>query len=150
VENPAARLIVKSAKTGKSVNFWLPPIDGFEENAASPYNFEARDLQMGYFTGLEVSHEPGQWGVWAGVLLMGLGLALVFYVVHSRYWAVAFRDARGNCVLWVGAAANRNKDAFEERFQKLVAEIETELKQISKSSPPVYEEEPALAGPAVR
>ena len=25
---------------------------------------EAIDLKMGYFTGLEVSHEPGQWAVW--------------------------------------------------------------------------------------
>jgi cytochrome c biogenesis protein len=127
-ENPAAHLIVESRKTGKSLNYWLPPIPGFEQNAASPYRFEGKDVQMAYFTGLEVSHEPGQWAVWAGVVVMGFGLILVFYLVHSRVWAVPVRDARGGWSLWVGGTANRNRDVFEQKFRKLVQEIESELK----------------------
>ncbi len=132
LENPAAHLVVVSksdnGKSGQSVNFWLPAIPGLEQNESSPYNFEGKDVQMAYFTGLEVSHEPGQWSVWAGVLLMGLGLAVVFYFVHARVWAVPVRDARGRLNLWIGGTANKNKDVFEERFRKLVEEIESELK----------------------
>lgn len=128
LENPAAHLIVESRKTGKSVNVWLPPIPGFEQNDASPYRFEGKDIQMAYFTGLEVSHEPGQWAVWAGVIVMGFGLVLVFYLVHGRFWAVPVRNARGELVLWIGGAANKNKDVFEQRFRKLVQEIESEIK----------------------
>src|SRR5262249_29003604 len=117
VENPAAHLIVASGKSGKSFDYWLPAIPGIEQNSASPYQFEARDLKMGYFTGLEVSHEPGQWPVWAGVVLMGLGLGMVFYVVHVRFWVVPVRDARGQLALWVGGTANRNREAFEQRFR---------------------------------
>lgn len=146
VENPAAHLIVESKSTGKAVNVWLPPIPGFEQNADSPYRFEAKDLRMGYFTGLEVSHEPGQWAVWAGVILMGFGLAVVFYVVHMRFWAVPVVDARGRLALWVGGAANKNKEAFEERFQKLVGEIEAELKLRSQACARVQEEETSLVG----
>lgn len=83
---------------------------------------------MAYFTGLEVSHEPGQWAVWAGVIVMGFGLVLVFYLVHGRFWAVPVRNARGELVLWIGGAANKNKDVFEQRFRKLVQEIESEIK----------------------
>jgi cytochrome c biogenesis protein len=128
LENPAAHLVVTSKKTGAAVNFWLPAIPGLEQNASSPYFFQGKDLKMSYFTGLEVSHEPGQWAVWAGVLLMGLGLALVFYVVHKRIWAVPVRDARGRLMLWVGGTANKNKDAFEHSFRELVEAIEFELK----------------------
>ena len=46
VENPAAHLVVESKKSGQSVNFWLPAIPGFEQNASSPYFFEGKDLQM--------------------------------------------------------------------------------------------------------
>src|SRR5271165_1166183 len=106
VVNPAAHLIVESRKSGQAINVWLPPIPGFEQNASSPYAFEGKDVQMAYFTGLEVSHEPGQWGVWAGVLLMGIGLALVFYFVHMRVWAVPVHDAEGRLMLWIGGAAN--------------------------------------------
>ena len=131
LENPAAHLIVESKKTGKAVNVWLPPIPGFEENSASSYQFEGKDIQMAYYTGLEVSHEPGQWAVWSGVLLMGLGLTFVFYIVHARVWAVPVHDASGQLALWLGGAANRNKDAFEQNFRKLVREIEAEIHAVS-------------------
>jgi cytochrome c biogenesis protein len=126
--NPAVHLIVESKKSAKPVNVWLPPIPGFEENAASPYLFENPSLEMAHFTGLQVSHEPGQWAVWAGVVLMGLGLTVVFYLAHTRVWAVTAHNARGELVLWVGGAANKNKYAFEQNFQKLVGEIQAELK----------------------
>ena len=144
LENPAAHLVVESRKSGQAINFWLPAIPGFEQNASSPYAFEGKDVQMAYFTGLEVSHEPGQWGVWAGVLLMGLGLALVFYFVHVRVWAVPVCDAHGQLTLWIGGTANKNKDVFEHRFRGLLEQIKSELKVSSEAgaSAPV----PALTG----
>lgn len=125
--NPAARLVVTSQKTG-SVDFWIPEMPGISVNEKSPYAFEAKDLKLVHYTGLQVSHEPGQWAVWAGVILMGFGLTLVFYVVHMRFWVVPVHDGRGNVLLWVGGAANRNRDAFEQKFQKLMEEIRKQLK----------------------
>ena len=128
LENPAAHLVVESKKSGQAVNVWLPPIPGLEQNASSPYAFAAKDVQMAYFTGLEVSHEPGQWLVWAGVVLMGIGLTVVFYFVHTRIWVIPVRDARGQLQLWIGGTANKNKDAFEHRFRDLADKIESALK----------------------
>jgi cytochrome c biogenesis protein len=129
VVNPAVHMIVTSKKNNKTVNVWLPDIDGIAENAASPYAFTPKELKTGLFTGLQVSHEPGQWSVWAGVVLMAIGLTFVFYVVHTRFWVVPVRDARsGALVLWIGGSANRNRDAFELNFKKLVEQIRSELK----------------------
>ena len=133
LENPAAHLVVESKKSGNAVNVWLPAIPGLEQNASSPYAFEGKDVQMAYFTGLEVSHEPGQWSVWAGVLLMGFGLTVVFYLVHVRIWVVPVRDARGQLALWIVGTANKNKDVFEQRFSKLVEQIKSELKISSEA-----------------
>jgi cytochrome c biogenesis protein len=144
LENPAAHLVVESRKSGATVNVWLPPIPGLEQNASSPYAFEGKDVQMAYFTGLEVSHEPGQWSVWAGVVLMGLGLALVFYFVHVRVWAVPVRDAKGQLRLWVGGTSNKNKEAFEQRFRDLVEQIESELRISAASG--AESSVPALTG----
>ena len=128
VVNPAVHLIVTSARNQQVVNFWLPEIPGVAENASSPYNFEPKDLKTGVFTGLEVSHEPGQWAVWAGVAVMAIALTLVFYVVHVRYWVVPVQDTGGNLALWIGGCANRNRDAFELTFQRLLEQIEKELR----------------------
>ena len=135
VDNPAVHLLVDSKLSNKTVNVWLPPIEGFEENASSPYQFQAKDLKMGHFTGLQVSHEPGQWTVWAGVILMGFGLAIVFYLVHMRFWIVPVRNAQGQLLLWIGGAANKNKDVFEEKFRKLVKAIESEIKPSESRTP---------------
>ncbi len=136
MDNPAVHLVVASKKTAESINVWMPPIPGFAENSKSPYQFDAQDLKLGYFTGLQVSHEPGQWAVWAGVILMGIGLAAVFYLVHMRFWLVPVREANGELVLWIGGTANRNKDVFEQRFQKLVEEIKSEIEGRSQDETP--------------
>jgi len=135
VENPAVHLIVSSKKSG-NVNFWLPEIPGVAENAASPYVFQPKDLKTVVYTGLQVSHEPGQWSVWAGVVLMAIGLTFVFYVAHLRFWVVPFRDSRGQLALWVGGTANRNRDAFEHKFKQLVEHLRNELKPAGAASAP--------------
>ncbi|MGA8538853.1 MAG: cytochrome c biogenesis protein ResB [Terriglobales bacterium] len=135
VENPAVRLVVTSKTAGKDFDFWLPPMEGVADNSKSPWQFQATDLKMGHFTGLQVSHEPGQWGVWAGVVLMGVGLSFVFYVVHMRFWVAPVRDAKtGKYSLWIGGSANRNRDAFEQRFNDLVRLMDEELKTMSRAA----------------
>jgi len=128
MSNPAVHIIVTSKKAGTTVNVWLPEIPGIAENASSPYTFDPKDLKTGLYTGLQVSHEPGQWSVWAGVVVMAIGLTFVFYVVHMRFWVVPVVDPSGRMTLWIGGTANRNRDAFEHKFKKVVEQIEKELK----------------------
>lgn len=100
--------------------------------------FESPVGQHGYSGGpveLEVSREPGQWIVWPGVILMGLGLVCVFYLSHMRFWVVPVRDPKtGKLSLWIGGSANRNRDRFERRFRDLVASIENELGPMTGST----------------
>jgi cytochrome c biogenesis protein len=125
--NPAIQLCVESKKAGETKLWLFPRFPDFAHPDQSPYAFQFRDLEMGYYTGLQVAYEPGQWAVWAGVILMGVGLAMAFYFVHVRYWAVPVNDGRGRIVLWVGAAASKNREEIEGNFRRLVAEIQSEL-----------------------
>ena len=143
VTNPAVHMVVTSKKTNVTTNYWLPEISGVAENASSPYIFEPKDLKTGVFTGLEVSHEPGQWAVWAGVVLMAIGLTFVFYVIHMRVWVVPVQNANGSLSLWIGGSANRNRDAFEEKFKVLVEDLRKELNPVSV---PAELQEASIAG----
>ncbi len=126
--NPAFRLQVKNAATGEDAKLWIfPAYNSAAQGENTGYKFDYRDMQMGYYTGLEVSHEPGQWLVWAGCLLMGCGLFVAFYLVHMRVWIAAAPNARGSLVLWIGGQANKNRDRFEQKFNELVENIRTEL-----------------------
>jgi cytochrome c biogenesis protein len=122
--NPAIQLSVESKRSGTSTVWLFPRFPEFSHPGKSPYAFQFRDLHTGYFTGLQVAHEPGQWAVWAGVLLMGTGLAMAFYFVHLRFWVVPVSDGRGRLVLWVGASSSKNREELEKRFGLLVDEIE--------------------------
>jgi cytochrome c biogenesis protein len=143
--NPAFRLQVKNKATGEDAKLWMfPAYNGLAQGEKTNYKFDYRDMLMGYYTGLEVSHEPGQWLVWAGVLLMGAGLFVAFYLVHMRVWITAVPDARGRLVLWVGGQCNKNRDRFEQKFNELVDEIRTELEGASVIPQSAKKEKPEL------
>jgi cytochrome c biogenesis protein len=131
--NPAFRLQVKNTAAKEETKLWIFPAynSAAQGDNKTGYNIDFREMKMGYFTGLEVSHEPGQWLVWGGVLLMGTGLFVAFYMVHMRVWVTVVNDARGNLVLWVGGQANKNRDRFEQKFNDLVDNIRTELEGAS-------------------
>jgi cytochrome c biogenesis protein len=125
--NPAIELRVDSKTSGEATVWLFPRLPQFNHASSSPYDFRYRDLRMGYFSGLQVSYEPGQWLVWAGMILMGAGLIMAFYFVHLRLWTVAVADDRGRMALWLGASANKNREEVERRFRKLAEEIEKNL-----------------------
>ena len=144
-DNPAFRLQVKNKATGEDALLWLFPAYGeTAQGQKTNYSFSYRDMKMGYFTGLEVSHEPGQWLVWAGCLLMGAGLFVAFYMVHMRLWIVVVPDAKGKLVLWIGGQANKNRDRFEQKFGEVVDAIRTELERASAGAGRARHEEPEL------
>ena len=129
--NPAIQLQIETGVGGsnaRTAKVWLfPNYPALAHPDGSPYVFEFREFKMGYFTALQVSYEPGQWAVWAGILLMGIGLAAAFYFIHVRVWAVPVADSNGRMVLWMGASASKDRRQFKERFDKLVREIEQNL-----------------------
>lgn len=128
--NPAFRLQVKNNTTGEDAMLWIFPAFSPEaQGQKSSYAFAFGGVSMGYFTGLQIAYEPGQWLVWAGCVLMCFGLFVAFYLVHMRLWVTAVPNASGKLVLWVGGAANKNKDRFEQKFEEVVSEIRNELPQ---------------------
>ncbi|HVP53325.1 MAG TPA: cytochrome c biogenesis protein ResB [Terriglobales bacterium] len=126
--NPAVQISVQSKQAGETRIWLFPRFPEFTHANNTGFDFRVGDVQMGYFTGLQVSHEPGQWAVWAGVILMGVALALVFYFVHVRLWALPVDDGMGRLTLWLGASASKNREDFERRFRALVDAVEHELK----------------------
>jgi cytochrome c biogenesis protein len=143
--NPGFRLQVKDTTAGRDTKLWIfPAYNNAAQGPSTGYKFDFLDVDMGYYTGLEVSHEPGQWLVWGGVLLMGAGLFVAFYLVHMRVWIAAVTNQQGNLVLWVGGQANKNRDRFEQKFNQLVDCIRTELEGANAIPPFAKKEKPEL------
>jgi len=134
--NPAIHLAIQTAKSSKPVDTWFFPAEQqFAAFAGLPYKIQATDVSMQHFTGLQVSHEPGQWLVWGGCLLMALGLGLAFYTVHQRYWAMLVPGRDGQLTLWVGASPDKKREHYPERFRELTDAMRQELAALPASAP---------------
>lgn len=97
--------------------------------------FQFRNVEMAYMTGLQVAHEPGQWFIWGGCLLLTCGLMMALYFSHIRIWGIVARDRNGKPVLVLGGRPSKYRESFERRFNELAGEIEKALKETPASLP---------------
>jgi len=143
--NPAIQLTV-TGKAGASQTWLFPEAQGqVPPSTTGGYTFKFDDMQIGAYTGLEVSYEPGQWAVWTGCVLMGLGLVMAFYAVHQRFWAVVVQNRGGEYALWLGMAAEKNREHFQEHFEHMCDEIKKELSSEQPAASEVERETPVSA-----
>ena len=71
---------------------------------------------------LTVQYDPGRIPFYAGSTLLVLSLCAVFFFSHQRVWAVIERDGDGSRIHF-GGNTNRNRPAFEGRFNLLVQSV---------------------------
>ena len=71
---------------------------------------------------LAVQYDPGRIPVYIGFLLLLASLCGVFFFSHQRIWAVV-EPAETGSKAYFGGNTNRNRPAFEERFNSLVESV---------------------------
>ncbi len=71
---------------------------------------------------LTVQYDPGRLPVYVGFLLLCVSLCAVFLFSHQRVWAVIEPGGSGSTA-YFGGNTNRNKSAFEARFNSLVRQV---------------------------
>jgi cytochrome c biogenesis protein len=129
--NPAIHLQV-ARSAGATTNAWVlakspelnPPND-------TGITFRFVNVQMEATTGLEVAHEPGQWLIWPGCLLLTVGLMMALYLSHIRIWGIAAVNRKGQPVLLLGGQPSKYRENFERKFHELTDKVETALVQDS-------------------
>ena len=125
--NPAIQLSVTSPG-GKQAEVWIfPKAPQMAPPNQSGINFQLRELEMGYMTGLQVAREPGQGLIWGGCLLLTTGLMMALYMSHVRLWGVVGRDRTGQPTLLLGGQPSKYRESFERRFNELAGELEIAL-----------------------
>ncbi len=79
---------------------------------------EFQDLWGAQYTGLQVRKDPGVGIVYAGCLIMALGLYIAFFMSHVRIW-VLLREERGITRLMITGSSSKNRIAFEGKIERL-------------------------------
>lgn len=111
---------VKRTEDGRTSTFWVFANDpGFDRrNREDRFSFSFDRLAPLYATGLQIARDPSTPVIYAGCLLLFVGIGIAFYTSHKRIWA---QVAQGRVAL--GGASHRNAEAFAREFDEVRAEL---------------------------
>ncbi len=100
----------------KPIEFWTE--EGkmvIVERPETNYSFSIRQL---YYTGLQVTKDPGVWYVYFGCAIMLLGLYVAFFLSHKKVWIyISSEESRSR--LHISGTSNKNKIGFDNDFSAL-------------------------------
>jgi len=128
--DPAALLKVETpdGKTDDVVVFPSGPTQSTDGNAqtsiinGSPVFLKEFEKVGGSHT-LSVQYDPGARVVYLGFIMLAGALISVFFFQHHRVWFVFENDEEGKPRIYAGGNTNRNRPAFEQKFNALVSAI---------------------------
>jgi len=94
--------------------FWLTKD---REIQRGTFSFTLNGFDILYYTGIQVSYDPGAVLVWTGFILLISGLVLSLMVSHKRVWMRITKVTDGHEVL-IAADASKNRGSWKERLDQ--------------------------------
>lgn len=136
---PAIKVAVRSAKG--ETTFWVfqkvdqlrevspdifEQVPVFNPGLFRPYTFKLQGLEEKYFTGLQVSRDPGTPVVGAAAGLLIGGLMLILFSYARQIW-IRIDPDKDRVTVRIAGRSNKNKAGLERELQYLVEELKDSL-----------------------
>jgi len=86
------------------------------------FSFMFRDFDRDYYTGLQISRDPGVPAVWIGCILILIGLVLSLFLTHTRVW-LRISEAEDGCEVKIAASVGKDKNSLEEKLEKFAGKL---------------------------
>jgi len=104
---------------GKPVEILLPlRFPTFDKMRKGDVAISVADYVPRYYTGLQVTKDPGVWVVYAGFILMIIGCYITFFMSHQRLCIEVVKEGN-KCRVMVSGRANKNKLGMNSRVKKI-------------------------------
>ena len=109
---------------GSSVEVVLPvKFPSFDRMRKGDVVVAIAETETRFYTGLQVTSDPGVWVVYAGFLLMITGCIVTFFMSHQQVCIEALTDKKSGSVT-IRGIANKNKIGIQNKIDAIAAEIE--------------------------
>jgi len=95
-------------------------------SAFKPYTFIIENLDTRYYTGLQVTKDPGVPLVWTGCFLIVGGFFITFFMSHRRIWIRIASEKEGTRIS-VAGTASKNPVGLERELEHLSRNLEEYL-----------------------
>ena len=108
---------------GKAQEIILPiRFPNFDKMRKDRICISVEEYQKKYYTGLQVTGDPGVWVVYAGFILMIAGCIITFFMSHQRICVeVAQKDKV--CTVRVAGKANKNTFGMQQTITKITRQL---------------------------
>jgi cytochrome c biogenesis protein len=80
------------------------------------------DFVPRYYTGLQVSKDPGVWVVYSGFILMIIGIYITFFMSHQQIFVEVVSIDQKSQVM-VAGTSNKNKMGMQKKVTQLARQL---------------------------
>ncbi len=94
----------------------------FNPGLFEPYYFKLNNIENKYYTGLQLSHDPGASIVAIGSFFIIIGLIVTFFSSHKRLW-VRLDEKQGRTRIMVSATSNRDPVGLKRETEYLLMHL---------------------------
>jgi cytochrome c biogenesis protein len=91
------------------------------DQTAKEFKPEENTVQR-YYTGLQVTKDPGVWVVYTGFIVMIIGFFITFFMSHQRLCIEVIQSRNTNKVIVTGRA-NKNKLGMANKIKKISEQL---------------------------
>lgn len=138
---PAILLSIKSQDRGETRLILLKDMDlakkrlpkamlntsMFNPSFVKPYSFAIEEIPIKYYTGLQVSRDPGVPVVWTGFFMLIIGLMITFFTSHRRIWIRARKKSDDMVEIAVSGLSNRDPVGLSKRIKSILNSLKEEV-----------------------
>lgn len=93
-----------------------------EVDGQTPQSRNLPQSEPRFYTGLQVTKDPGVWIVYAGFILMITGCFVTFFMSHQQLFIEVNRNAKGSRIFITGIS-NRNKISMRSTVAKIAVRL---------------------------
>jgi len=90
----------------------------FDKMRKGQFSFVVKEFDQRYYTGLQVTKDPGIWYVYSGFILMILGCWITFFISHQSYFIEMEKSDSNTIKVLVSGKANRNSYGMMLKIKK--------------------------------
>lgn len=109
---------------GQPIEVTLPlKFPSFDKMRKGQVIIAIADFVPRYYTGLQVSRDPGVWVVYTGFILMIIGIYITFFMSHQQLCVEVTTEGPKSQVM-VAGTSNKNKMGMQKRVAQLAHRLE--------------------------
>lgn len=105
-------------------NFFVIPVNHprFDRMRGGDFAISVKDVEFGYYTGLQVTRDPGVPVVYAGFIIIIIGCYITFFMLHKQV-CVELTEKNGQTSVMLACVSGKNRPGMKAAARRLAERL---------------------------